>query len=67
MKPSDPMPPYATRDEAILYEIAEPLGEYAPDFDIERIADAVIGWDAHSFYCTVEPEDFWPLVQRCAL
>ena len=66
---------YTTRNEAIQREIVEPLGKYAPYFDIEKIADEVLWWGMvpepnacrTGYVCAVEPDDFWLIVQKCAL
>lgn len=64
------MDTYTTRDEAIKYEIIEPLTDYAADHDIEAIADEVIdsigeGVD-YRFICAVEDDEFWEIVQKHA-
>lgn len=35
---------YTTRNEAVLREIIEPLGEYAEEYDADAIADEVLFW-----------------------
>lgn len=60
---------YTTRDEAIQREIIEPLGEHVKDFNIEAIADEVIGSRRVEgradveFFVTVNEMEFWHIVQ----
>lgn len=55
---------YTDRDNAIQREIIEALGENADDFDIEAIADDVLASDEHGYWCTVDPDEFWHVVQQ---
>lgn len=53
---------YSTRNEAIQREIVEPIeaGEArADEFDIEAIADAVLGDYSDGYACTVTDDEFW--------
>lgn len=61
---------YATRDEAIEREIivAIEAGEASRDeYDIDSIADEVLGDYAQGFALRVGPEAFWEVVARHAL
>lgn len=66
------MTTYSTRNEAIQREIIEPLGEYADQHDIDAIADETIGSRRPEgranveFFCTVDTDEFWEIVQRHA-
>ncbi|KAA8829325.1 hypothetical protein [Bifidobacterium tissieri] len=57
---------YATRNDAVFWEIVTPLGEWASSFDIEAIADQVIdSFDDGGlprYRCTVSADDFWAIV-----
>lgn len=56
---------YTTRDEAIEREIIEVIeaGDATRDeYDVEAIADAVIGDYADGFALKVEESDFWNIV-----
>lgn len=65
------MSTYSTRTEAIAREIIDPINAGdadASDYDIEAIADAVLG-DYESGYALVvsEEEEFWSVVAEHAL
>lgn len=56
---------YITRDEAIAREIIEPIeaGEAtAAEFDIDAIADQVLGSYDDGYACQVEHDEFWKIV-----
>ena len=62
---------YSTRDEAIHNEIVLPLQPYQDDFDVQQIAGIIIK-DMPSgsnvrYYCSVDAEEFWYIVEQCAL
>lgn len=62
---------YTTRDEAIYREIVEPIengdvNDAAAEYDIDAIADEVLGSYSQGFACQVTPEDFWDVVARYA-
>ena len=60
---------YSTRNEAIHRLIVEPIeaGEVRVDeFDLDGIADATIDSDARGYYCAVEPDEFWQIVEAHA-
>lgn len=52
---------YTSRDEAIQREIVEPIGDVA-DYDIEAIAQDVLGGYADGYACKVEVDEFWRVV-----
>ena len=56
---------YTTRDEAIAREIIEPIeaGQATADeFDIDAIADQVLGSHENGHACQVEHDEFWQIV-----
>lgn len=56
---------YSTRSEAITREIIEAIeaGDATRDqYDIDAIADAVLGDYEDGFACKVTPEEFWEIV-----
>ena len=53
---------YTTRDDAIFYEIVEPLGEFAEVHRVDAIAESVIFHDERGYYCGVSAVEFWDLV-----
>lgn len=58
---------YPTRDEAIAREIIEPIeaGEATADeFDIDAIADQVLGSYDDGYACQVEHDEFWKIVEQ---
>lgn len=61
---------YTTRDEAIGREIVEPIeasGEArADEYDIEAIADSVLGDHEQGYACQVDEDEFWSLVKQHA-
>jgi predicted Zn-ribbon and HTH transcriptional regulator len=60
---------YVTRKEAIDREIVEPIeaGEATADqYDIDAIADAVLGDYEQGFACIVDHDEFWIAVERYA-
>lgn len=63
---------YTTRDEAIQREIVEPieasvLGINARDeYDIESIANAVLGDYEAGYACQVSSDEFWAIVEAAA-
>lgn len=58
---------YATRDEAILREIVEPLGEHAETHDVQAIADEVLGTYEQGYALIVDVDEFWGIVAQHAL
>ena len=61
---------YSTRDEAIRIEIVDAIeatgiveDAYA-EFDIDAIADKVLGDYDQGFACQVEPDEFWAIVAK---
>ncbi|MGY0887130.1 hypothetical protein ACW675_07245 [Corynebacterium aurimucosum] len=69
---------YSRRDEAILREIIEPLGETANEFDIDAIADEMIDWHDdynakgeinvnRSGFHIKEGADLWEIIERHTL
>lgn len=58
---------YTTRDEAVLREVVEPLGEYVSEHDVQAIADEVLGDHAEGYACVVTEAEFWAVVERHAL
>lgn len=63
---------FATRDEAIQRVIVDPIeasGEIADaraGFDVEAIADAVLGDYEQGYTCLVDSDEFWRVVERHA-
>jgi hypothetical protein len=60
---------YTTRDEAIQREIVEPIeaGEATRDgYDIEAIADEVLGTYAEGYALQVDTDEFWEIVAKHA-
>ena len=58
---------YTTRSEAIYREIIEAIeaGDATrEEYDIEAIADAVLGDYEDGFACKVTPEEFWEIVEE---
>ena len=56
---------YTTRDEAIAREIIEPIeaGQAtAAEFDIDAIADQVLGSHENGYACQVGHDEFWQIV-----
>ena len=49
---------YATRNEAIQREIIEPLGEYVNDYDVDAIAEEVLGGYAEGYALIVDAGRF---------
>lgn len=55
------------RQEFIEREILPALGEYAADFDVEGLCDAVSNWDDLNGYVLndgLDAEGFWELVKK---
>lgn len=60
---------YSTRTEAIQREIIDPIeagDATADEFDIEAIADRVLGDYADGYASTVAPDEFWQIVEENA-
>lgn len=58
---------YTTRSEAIYREIIEAIeaGDATrEEYNIEAIADAVLGDYEDGFACKVTPEEFWEIVEE---
>lgn len=61
---------FTTRDEAIQRVIVDPIeasGEVAnawAEFDIEAIADAVLGDHSVGYACLVDADEFWQIVEQ---
>lgn len=53
---------YSYRTEAVD-SIRDALGEYADDFDIDAIADEVIGYDGKCFYQNCDADRFWMIAR----
>lgn len=65
------MAKYSTRNEAITREIVEPIqnGDVADAYDaydIDAIAEKVIGGYEDGFSCTVDESEFWEIVEAHA-
>ena len=63
---------YSTRDEAVVREIVEPIEAGDVDdaravFDVDGIAEKVLGGYEHSFSCVVDADTFWETVACHAL
>lgn len=61
------MTTYSTRDEAIVREILEPIANGAvedahAEYDIDAIADEVLGGYSDGYACQVEAAEFWSIV-----
>ena len=60
---------YSTRNEALHMEVIAVINNgmaYADDYDVDAIADEVLG-DFHDGYAVqVEGEDFWAIVAKHA-
>lgn len=64
------MTTYARRDEAVLREIIEPLGEWANEYDVDAIADKLVicdGSGLNPVYSLDQDADFWAVVAVNAL
>lgn len=64
---------YSTRNEAIYREIVEPLengeldGETAyDDFDVDAIAEEILGSYEQGYACQVTTDEFWAVVMEHA-
>ncbi|OFP66501.1 hypothetical protein HMPREF2978_04790 [Corynebacterium sp. HMSC074C01] len=55
------MTTYTTKNEAVLREIIEPLGEYANEHDVDTIADKLIIAGDNGFRLN-QDADFWGVV-----
>ena len=56
---------YTRRDDAITREIIEPIeaGQATADeFDIDAIADQVLGSHEDGYACQVDSDEFWQIV-----
>ena len=60
------MTTYTTKNDAIQYEIIEPLGEWAKEHNIDAIADEIIVTTATGFHID-DTKDFWEVVANNAL
>lgn len=64
------MTSYTTRGEAIQREIVEPIeasGEITDarvEFDVDAIADEVLGDHEQGYACLVDVDEFWRIVER---
>ena len=64
---------YTTRDEAIEREIIDPIeasGEVTDaraEFDIDAIADEVLGDYSEGYACRVDDDRFWAAVEAHAI
>lgn len=70
---------YTTRNEAILREIIEPLGDYASQHDTDAIGEEVLDYydgrddegtihlGRAGFYLSATTDGFWAAVERHAL
>lgn len=63
---------FTTRDEAIQRVIVDPIeasGEVADaraTYDVEAIADAVLGDHSAGYVCLVDADEFWQIVEQHA-
>lgn len=59
---------YSNRNEAITREIVEPIqnGDVTDAYDVDAIADRVIGDYEDGFSCTVDESEFWAIVEAHA-
>jgi hypothetical protein len=61
---------YTTRDEAIQREIVEPIlagdVDNIGDYDVQAIADQVLGDYSDGYACKVDVETFWRIVEASA-
>ena len=55
---------YTTRDEAIQTEILAPLAGHEADYDIDAIADEVLGDYATGYTVQVTEDAFWEIVAK---
>lgn len=55
---------FTTRTRAIEQVILPALGEYAADFDIDAIADEVLGNYEHGYVQKVDTDEFWEIVAK---
>ena len=61
---------YSTRAQAIAREIVDPINEGAADaidYDVDAIADAVLGDYEHGYAPVVDADEFWEIVSEHAL
>lgn len=58
------MTTYTTRNEAIEREILTALAGNETDYDIDAIADEVLGDYSNGYACQVTAEAFWEIVAR---
>lgn len=58
---------HSTRTEAIAREITDALGADAANFDIDAIADKVLGDYTAGYACIVDTDEFWTIVENHAL
>lgn len=62
---------YTTYDDAVHHEVVVPLGEHTDDFDVEAIAEEVIGEEGVGvdliFIPIVNDSEFWQIVERHAI
>lgn len=62
---------YDTRDRAIQCEIVEPImagdvDDVNAEYDVDALADLIIGGYYDGFRCLVSDQDFWTLVSAVA-
>lgn len=60
------MTTYTTKNDAIQYEIIEPLGEWAKEHNIDAIADELITATSTGFHID-DTKDFWDVVANNSL
>ena len=58
------MTTYTTRNEAIEREILPALTGYESDYDIDAIADEVIGDYENGYAIQVTEDEFWGIVAK---
>ncbi|MBM7796898.1 hypothetical protein [Pseudoglutamicibacter cumminsii] len=58
------MTTYTTRNEAIETEILAPLAGHESDYDIDAIADEVIGDYENGYAIQVTEDEFWGIVAK---
>ena len=61
------MTTYTTKNDAIQYEIIEPLGEWANEHNIDNIVDELITTTDDNRYHLDTTKDFWDVVANNSL
>lgn len=60
------MTTYTNRNDAIQYEIADALHGWMTEFDIDAIADEVLGDYGDGYALQVTEDEFWNIVAKHA-